>query len=100
MRKFTTQEAKEIGKKIGLNWHDVDIEQFRRGLEVETEHDTKSPKTDVVKKDSDIGKIALAHLLEIPNYYSYLGEMEKKAKAKSKLEKACVALRDLSDRLF
>ena len=35
---FSADEAKQIGGQLGIAWKDVDLEQFRRGLEVEMEH--------------------------------------------------------------
>ena len=42
-KKFTTKEAKEIGDKIGIDWKDVNLEQFRMGLEVEMSHHEVAP---------------------------------------------------------
>ena len=75
-RKYTKEEAKKIGDKFNLDWGKYDLEQFRMGLEVELEHDTKSAKTDVVNDIHDAVKIVLAHLNEIPNYYTKLKKME------------------------
>ena len=41
---FTTEEARAIGDKIGIDWNLYDIEQFRRGLEVEMEHGFDDPR--------------------------------------------------------
>lgn len=35
---FTTEQAKDIGEKLGIDWSKFDIEQFRMGLDVEVEH--------------------------------------------------------------
>lgn len=70
--------AKEIGDKIGIDWSKVSLDQFKMGLEVELEHGTKlGSKTNVTNDDLvKTGKIALAHLLELPNYYSKLKKIE------------------------
>ncbi len=79
-RKFTELEAKEIGNKIGIDWDKVDIEQFRRGLEVEMEHGAHDKETNVTNDDPEMtGKIAWAHLKEIPDYYTRLEKMESEA---------------------
>ena len=39
--------AKRIGGKLGVDWAKVDLDQFRRGLEVELEHGSAGP-TNVV----------------------------------------------------
>ena len=77
---FTTEEAKEIGEKLGIDWTKFDVEQFRMGMDVELEHGTRDPNTNVTDDDPLVtGKIALAHLNEFPDYYTRLKEMEDKA---------------------
>jgi hypothetical protein len=81
-RQFTEEEARLIGQRIGVDWSagDVDLEQFRMGLAVELEHGTQDPATNVTNDDETItGKIALAHLREIPDYYTRLAAMESEA---------------------
>ena len=81
-REFTQEEARAIGQRIGIDWSvgDVDLEQFRMGLAIELEHGTQDPATDVTHDDETItGKIALAHLKEIGNYYTRLAAMEREA---------------------
>jgi Protein of unknown function (DUF5661) len=81
-RQFTQEDAKEIGERIGIDWMsgDVDLEQFRMGLAVELEHGTQDPATNVTQDDETItGKIALAHLREISDYYTRLAAMERDA---------------------
>lgn len=77
---FTYEQAKEIGEKLGIDWKKWDVEQFRRGMDVELEHGTEDPKTNVTNDDPLLtGKIALAHLNEFPDYYTRLDEMEEEA---------------------
>ncbi len=79
-KRFSEKEARKIGEAIGIDWDDVDFEQFRMGLEVELEHGKQDPQTDVTNDDPIMtGKIALAHLKEISDYYSRLDKMEKEA---------------------
>lgn len=80
---FSTEEALTVGNKIGIDWNEFDIEQFRRGLEVEMEHGSHDPQTNVTNDDEIMtGKIALAHLKEIGDYYTRLDEMEREAEGK------------------
>ena len=82
-RTFTADEAKTIGDKINIDWNKYDIEQFRRGLEVEMEHGSHDPQTNVTNDDEIMtGKIALAHLKEIGDYYTRLDKMEQEAEGK------------------
>ena len=81
-RQFTAEEALEIGRRVGIDWEagNVAFEQFRMGLAVELEHGSQDPSTDVTHDDPVItGKIALAHLREIPDYYTRLAAMERDA---------------------
>lgn len=79
-KSFTKEEAKAIGKQLGIKWDKWDIEQFRMGLDVELEHGTVSSKTNVTNDDPILtGKIALAHLNEYPDYYTRLANLEKEA---------------------
>ena len=81
-REFTEEEARVIGQRIDVDWSagDVDLEQFRMGLSIELEHGTQDPATNVTNDDETItGKIALAHLREIPDYYTRLAAMESEA---------------------
>jgi Protein of unknown function (DUF5661) len=81
-RQFTTEEAESIGTEIGINWSNIDLEQFRQGLEVELEHGSHDPETNVINDDPLLaGKIAWAHLKELPDYYTRLLKMEKEAEA-------------------
>src|SRR5690242_3443263 len=81
-RQFSMEEARSIGTHIGIDWDrgDVDLDQFRQGLSVELEHGSEDPATDVTHDNEMVtGKIALAHLREIPDYYTRLAAMERDA---------------------
>lgn len=79
---FSIEEAKSIGEQLGLDWSKFDIEQFRLGMDVELEHGTADPHTNVSNDDPLItGKIALAHLNEFPDYYTRLHKMEREVEA-------------------
>jgi Protein of unknown function (DUF5661) len=76
-RSFTSEEARKIGNALGIDWATVDLEQFRRGLEVELEHGAYDPQTNVTDEDVLMtGKIAWAHLKEIRDYYARLDKLE------------------------
>ncbi|HZK85678.1 MAG TPA: DUF5661 family protein [Desulfosporosinus sp.] len=77
---FTGERAKEIGEILGIDWSKFNIEQFRMGMDVELEHGTSDPHTNVTDNDSLVtGKIALAHLTEYADYYTRLEKMELEA---------------------
>jgi hypothetical protein len=71
---FTAKEAKQVGDKLGIDWKKWDVE---------LEHGTVDPHTNVTNDDPIMtGKIALAHLNEIPDYYTRLEKMENEAEGK------------------
>lgn len=79
-KRTTPDEAKRIGNQIGVDWTRFDLEQFRQGMDVEYEHGTRDPQTDVTHDDPILtGKIALAHMKEFPDYYKRLKAMEEEA---------------------
>jgi len=77
---FTYDQAKKVGEELGIDWSKFDVEQFRMGLDVELEHGTVDPQTNVTNNDPlATAKIALAHLKEFPDYYTRLEAMEVEA---------------------
>jgi hypothetical protein len=84
-RQFSMEEARSIGTRLGIDWAQIDLEQFRRGLEVELEHGARDPETNVTNDDPVLtGKIAWAHLKEIRDYYTRLDQLEAQAEAQAK----------------
>ncbi len=77
---FTDEEANEVANKIGIKWETFNLDQFRRGMDVELEHGLRDPETNVTNDDPVLtGKIAYAHLKEFPDYYDRLEKMEEEA---------------------
>ena len=83
-RTYSLEEARAIAEQLNIDFttSGFDLAQFRSGLEVEAEHGAADPETNVTNDDPVItGKIALAHLHELPDYYTRLGKMESEAEA-------------------
>jgi len=81
-RRIGAEEVQQVGVTLGINRKKIDLEQFRRGLEVELEHGTRDPETNVTNDDLSLtGKIAWAHLKEFPDYYTRLDKLEAEADA-------------------
>jgi len=77
---LTSEQSKEIGEMLGINWSKFNTEQFRKGMVVELEHGKRDLRTNVTDDNLVItGKIALAHLMEFPDYYTRLEKMEEEA---------------------
>lgn len=80
LKHFTTEQASQVGKTLGIKWDKFDIEQFRIGMDIELEHGKRDPFTNVTNDDIILtGKIALAHLNEFPDYYTRLKKLEEEA---------------------
>ena len=81
-RQIDAEEARKVGTTLGIDGTKVDLEQFRRGLEVELEHGARDSETNVTNDELTLtGKIAWAHLKEFPDYYSRLDKLEAEADA-------------------
>ena len=79
-RRTTVEEARRVGDAIGVDWSRIDLEQFRSGMDVEFEHGSHDPQTDVTHDDPvTTGRIALAHMKESPDYDERLERMEAEA---------------------
>lgn len=80
MGKTLKNVAIEIGNKLKVNWDEVNIEEFTMGINVEYEHGTRFPETNVTNDNLELtAKIAWAHLKEFPDYYTRLDKMEHEA---------------------
>jgi Protein of unknown function (DUF5661) len=83
-RKVSADEARGVGEQIGIDWESspFDVEQLRIGMEVEFEHGSHDPQTNVTDDEPIVtGKIAWAHLKEFADYYVRLRQMEAEAEA-------------------
>jgi hypothetical protein len=79
---FTIDEARAVAAVLGIDWARVpfQLEEFCAGMNVELEHGRRDPETNVTGDNPVMtGKIALAHLREIPDYYTRLAKMEAEA---------------------
>jgi hypothetical protein len=79
---FSLEDARRIAGVLGIDFatSPFPIEEFHAGLGIELEHGRRDPETNVTGDDPVMtGKIALAHLREIPDYYTRLAAMEAEA---------------------
>ncbi len=79
---LTVNEVKEIGDRIGIDWDQVDFGEFMQGVKEELEHGCTfaivCEQTNVTGDDLEAtAKIALAHLYEVPDYYTRLEKLEE-----------------------
>lgn len=83
---LTAEEVKAVGDKIGVNWDEVDFGEFIQGVKEELEHGCTfaiaCEQTNVTGDDLEAtAKIALAHLYEVPDYYTRLEKLEDEGEA-------------------
>ena len=71
------EEAKIILPMVNTGGMEVDIEEFRKGLEVELEHGTSFSSFNVTNNHPVLtAKIVMAHFMETPDYYRLLDVAE------------------------
>lgn len=70
---ITRADAERIGTYLKVDWNKVNLDEFHKGLRVELEH-ADLTRGDMIKT----AQIALAHLRELPDYYTRLATIEKK----------------------
>ncbi len=69
----SADEAQVILSEVNVENMDIELEEFRRGLEVELEHGTLFKEANVTNNHPILtGKIVLAHLKESLYYYELL----------------------------
>ncbi len=79
----TDEESARVADALHIDFSAVafDFDQFHLGMSTEIEHGRGDPETDVTDDDLiTTGKIALAHLNGIPDYYTRLAAMEAEAR--------------------
>ena len=68
---FALEDALYFINEIGIKLDKFSIKDLLKGINIELEHGKINPLTNVTNDDLIMtGKIALAHLMEYPNYYN------------------------------
>ena len=68
---YQLKDAIYAASVLGVNFDKYTPEEFLDGINIELEHGTISPKSNVTNDNLiTTAKIALAHLNEFPNYYN------------------------------
>jgi len=69
---ITRTDAERIGNFLKVDWDKISLDEFHKGIIVEFEH------ADIIDSNAiAAGKIALAHLKELPDYYTRLSRIER-----------------------
>ena len=83
-KKLTLEEARLVGESLYLDWDQVDLEQFRRGL---MGVQARSPKNRRAQSNYHgvllAGKTVLAHMQQFPDYFVRLVDMPQFAKTEA-----------------
>ncbi len=68
---FTLNDVVFIANELGITFDKFSVKDLLTGMNIELEHGTRYPLTNVTNNDALLtAKIALAHLIEYPNYYN------------------------------
>lgn len=68
---YNMNDATYVANILGIKFDKFTKEEFLDGLNIESEHGSINPYTNVTNDDIVLtAKIALAHLNEYPNYYN------------------------------
>ena len=86
---FNINDIVYISNKLNIKFKNFSIQDLLTGVNIELEHGTKNPKTNITDDDLEMTtKIARAHLNEYPNYYNkQYGLINFEKKLKEKLSK-------------
>jgi len=75
-KQISAEQARRIGESLYIDWDQVDLEQFRQGLMGNHAGEAADPETGLTLDGViDTGKIVLAHMQEIPDYFNQLEKL-------------------------
>ncbi len=68
---FSVEDVVRVAKMLGVSFDKFTLEDLVTGINIELEHGTRNPMTNVTNDNLIVTmKIALAHLNEFPDYYN------------------------------
>jgi hypothetical protein len=77
---ITSAIATTLANKVGLDLNKFPLKLWEFGIGIELEHGKRSNLTNVTNDDLLVtAKIALAHIIEFPDYYQRLAILEQDA---------------------
>ena len=92
--KFSDEQIKETWESLIADKSKIKFAEFSKGIQVELEHGKINSETNITDDDPiKTAKIAIAHLNEIPDYYTRLARMEeegKKAKRNQEITESAI----------
>jgi len=76
-KQISSDEAKRIGDSLYIDWDQVDLEQFRQGLMGNHQQGAIDPETGLTYANVLLtGQVVLAHMQEIPDYFTQLAKLK------------------------
>jgi hypothetical protein len=76
-KQISLDEAKRIGESLYIDWDQVDLEQFRRGVMENKRRTVGDPETGLTDDTIFlIGKLVLSHAEEFPDYFTRLEKLK------------------------
>ncbi len=81
-KQITLRQARLVGDCLYLDWEQVDLEKFRRGLMCQQ----RKPGTDMESGYPEVlraGQTVLAHMEQFPNYFVRIARIRAEARAKA-----------------
>ena len=71
MNKFTQKTVKRIWNELSINWDEVSLDKFMKGLNVDPEHGITDTSMNVTENDGRLAdELAWAHLEDLRDYYT------------------------------
>jgi len=77
-KQISSEQARRVGECLHIDWEQVDLEEFRKGLMGAPKAGALDPETGLTY-DSVllIGRVVLAHMEEIPDYFTRLTRLKE-----------------------
>jgi hypothetical protein len=73
-------DVRKVGAKLNVDFTKLDVKVLQYGMNIELEHGYIDQRTNVTNNNLNMtAKIALAHIIEFPDYYDRLKKLEKDA---------------------
>ena len=79
-KRISLEEARRIGESLYIDWDQVDLEQFHQGLMGDQAQEDTDPETGIPYDGVlQTGKVVLAHMQELPDYFTRLEKLRAEA---------------------
>jgi len=76
-KQLSAEEAKRIGDSLYIDWDQVDLEQFRKGLMGNHKQGSIDPVTELTYDGMLLsGKVVLTHMEQFPDYFNRLEKIK------------------------